>query len=218
VVLTTLDVKKTKVVKLVGNLRTATRIELSSDVGPVVLVVTHQDGDRAPDEPGADAVCNEICPKVCEEGTPFLACQTTVAANLANKGGGKNAIRVLMGDFNVNAASARMQDLAADGWTDTHLAAGNPECDATGTGCTSGRRDDVVDDMKDPNSRQVERIDFIWVKPPESCAAGFDPDADVDGDGIGTGIWDDPVLDGPGGMVFVSDHSGTSMDIACEAV
>ena len=218
VVLTTLEVKKTKVVKLVGNLRTATRIELESDLGPVVAVVTHQDGDRAPGELGADAVCGETCPKVCEAGTPFLACQTTVAADLANKRGGSKAIRLLMGDFNVTPDSARMSDLAADGWTDSHLAAGNPECDATGTGCTSGRRDDVVDDMKDPNARQAQRIDFIWVKPPAGCAAGFDPDPDADGDGIGTGIWDDPVIDGPGGMVFVSDHSGTSMDIACEAV
>jgi endonuclease/exonuclease/phosphatase family metal-dependent hydrolase len=217
-VLTTLEVKSTKVVKLVGNLRTASRVVLDSDLGPVVLLVTHQDGDRDPGEPGADAVCNETCPKVCEPGTPFLACQTTVAADLADKAGGRKAIRILMGDFNVTPDSARMQGLVADGWVDSHLAAGNPECDATGAGCTSGRRDDVVDDMKDPNSRQVQRIDFTFVKPPESCAVGFDPDADLDGDGIGTGIWDDAVIDGPGGMVFVSDHSGTSMDIACEAV
>jgi endonuclease/exonuclease/phosphatase family metal-dependent hydrolase len=218
VVLTTLEVKSKKVVKLIGNLRTASRVVLESDVGPVVLVVTHQDGDRAPGELGADATCTkQACPPPCEPGTPLLACQTTVAADLADDVGGKKAIRILMGDFNVTPASARIEGLVADDWVDSHLAAGNPECDSTAAGCTSGRRDDVVDDMKDPNSRQLERIDFIFVKPPARCAPAFDPDPDGDGDGIGTGVWDDAVIDGPGGMVFVSDHSGTSADLSCEA-
>jgi endonuclease/exonuclease/phosphatase family metal-dependent hydrolase len=217
IVLTTLDVRATKVVKLSG-FRTASRVELASDLGPVVMVVTHQDGDPDPGATGADATCKrKVCPRVCEPGSPFLACQTTVAADLAEKVGGKRAIRILMGDFNVTPASARYQGLVDDGWTDTHLAAGNAECDATtGTGCTSGRRDDVVDDMKDPNARQQQRIDFIFVKAPRSCAASFDPEADADGDGLGTGIWDDPVVDGPGGMAFVSDHSATSVDLTCE--
>ena len=217
VVLTTLAVGSTKVVKLSG-FRTASRVELTSDLGPVVLVVTHQDGDPEPGETGADATCKKkVCPKVCEPGSPFLGCQTTVAADLAEKVKGKRAIRILMGDFNVTPASARYASLVDDGWTDTHLAAGNPECDAaTGAGCTSGRRDDVVDDMKDPNSRQSQRIDFIFVKAPRSCEASFDPDADADADGLGTGIWDDPVVDGPGGMAFVSDHSATSVDLTCE--
>jgi endonuclease/exonuclease/phosphatase family metal-dependent hydrolase len=217
VVLTSLKVKSKKVVELVGNLRTASRVVLASDIGPVVVVVTHQDGDRAPGEPGADATCTErACPPPCEVGSPFLGCQTTVAADLADDAGGKKAIRVLMGDFNVTSDSARMQGLVADGWVDTHLAAGNPECDPSGAGCTSGRRDEVVDDMKDPNARQLERIDFTFVKPPKRCSPVFDPDGDADGDGLGTGIWDDAVTDGPGGMVFVSDHSATSVDLSCE--
>jgi endonuclease/exonuclease/phosphatase family metal-dependent hydrolase len=217
-VLTTLDVKAKKVVELVGNLRTASRVELTSPLGPVVLVVTHQDGDIAPGEPGADATCTEeVCPPPCAPGSPFLACQTAVAADLADRGRPPRAIRILMGDFNVTPASARIQGLVADGWIDTHLAAGNPECDpATGVGCTAGRRDDVVDDMKDPASRQQERIDFMLVKPPPRCSAAFDPDADADADGLGTGIWDDAVTEGPGGMVFVSDHSATSLDLSCE--
>ncbi len=217
VVLTTLDVKATKVVKLSG-FRTASRVELAADLGPVVLVVTHQDGDPEPGAPSAGATCKrKVCPKVCEPGSPFLACQTTVSADLAERVGGKRAVRILMGDFNVTPASGRYLGLVDDGWTDTHLAAGNPECDATtGVGCTSGRRDDVVDDMKDPNARQSQRIDFIFVKAPRRCDASFDPATDTDGDGLGTGIWDDPVVDGPGGMAFVSDHSGTSVDLTCE--
>jgi endonuclease/exonuclease/phosphatase family metal-dependent hydrolase len=218
VVLTSLEVKKTKVVKLAVGFRTASRVQLESDVGPVVLVVTHQDGDVAPGEPGAGATCTaRACPEICEPGSPLLGCQTTVAADLAEKVGRRKAIRILMGDFNVTPASDRYRGLVDDGWVDSHLAAGNPECDsATGVGCTSGRRDDRVDDLKDPNSRQVERIDFMFVKTPTACSVAFDPDADADGDGIGTGIWDDPVADGPGGMVFVSDHSATSFDLSCE--
>jgi len=56
----------------------------------------------------------------------------------------------------------------------------------------------------------------MFVKAPARCAPVFDPDPDGDGDGIGTGVWDDPLTDGPGGMVFVSDHSGTSIDLSCE--
>ena len=81
---------------------------------------------------------------------------------------------------------------------------------------TSGRRDDVLDDLKDPNAIQRERIDFIFVKAPPRCEAVLDPGADADADGLGTGIWDDPVVDGPGGLVFVSDHSGISLDLSCE--
>ncbi len=217
-VLTSLEVGKTKVVKLVGGFRTASRIELDAPIGPVVVVVTHQDGDFAPGEPGADATCTEqVCPPPCEPGSPFLGCQTTVSADLAERAGGRRAIRILMGDFNVTASSARIQGLVAGGWVDTHLAAGNAECDAaTGAGCTSGRRDDVVDDMKNPASRQSERIDFMLLKAPADCQVTLDPDDDADGDGLGTGIWDDAVTDGPGGMAFVSDHSATSLDLSCE--
>ena len=35
----------TKVEKLVGGFRTASRVVLTSSLGPLVLVVTHQDGD-----------------------------------------------------------------------------------------------------------------------------------------------------------------------------
>jgi hypothetical protein len=123
-----------------------------------------------------------------------------------------------MGDFNVTPASARYQMLVADDWIDTHLAAGNPECDpGTGVGCTSGRRDDLVDDLRNPDARQSQRIDFLFVKPPARCTATLDTADDADGDGLGTGIWDDPVLDGPGGIVFVSDHSGISADLSCNA-
>lgn len=53
-VLTTLPVKSQRLTVLAGDFRTAYRVELRSKLGPVVLVVTHQDGDS---DPGADRAC-----------------------------------------------------------------------------------------------------------------------------------------------------------------
>jgi endonuclease/exonuclease/phosphatase family metal-dependent hydrolase len=213
--LTTLPVVSTKVVKLSGNFRTASRATLKSDLGPLVVVTTHQDGD--PDAP-TGLVCR-TCPPPCKDaGVDLLGCQTVVAAKLADDAGGAKAVRVLMGDFNVTPTSGRYGLLTTtDGWTDSHVAAGNPECDpATSVSCTAGRDDKSIESLKDPSVRQAERIDFIFVKAPSSCDLTFDPRADDDGDGLGTGLWNDqPALDGPNGIVWVSDHTANSADFTC---
>src|SRR6266540_2321007 len=54
-VLTTLPVKSQKLTILAGNFRSAYRVELRSTLGPLVLVVSHQDGDP---EPGDPKPCN----------------------------------------------------------------------------------------------------------------------------------------------------------------
>ena len=64
--LTTLPITSTKVIKLVGGFRTASRVVLSSDVGPLVLVVTHQDGDREALTPGC-----KICKPPCSKDEPM---------------------------------------------------------------------------------------------------------------------------------------------------
>ena len=99
----------------------------------------------------------------------------------------------------------------------SHLAAGNAECDpATGVQCTSGRDDKTIATLKDPTARESERIDFIFVKPPTGCRPVFDPAADADGDGVGTGLFAAaPAIDGPGGLVWPSDHTAVSMDVSC---
>jgi endonuclease/exonuclease/phosphatase family metal-dependent hydrolase len=217
VVLTTLKVKgKPLVQKLVGGFRTASRVVLSSAVGPVVVVVTHQEGDQ---DPGTPVVgCARTCPPVCKKGSPVLACQTTVAADIADKTGGKNALRVLMGDFNFPPANARYQSLISAGWIDAYSAAGNPECDpATATGCTSGRDDMHVEALKDPSKAEVERIDFLFVKPSKTCDPAFDTPTDSDGDKTGTRLFaDEPATNGPGGLAWPSDHMGVQADISCK--
>jgi Endonuclease/Exonuclease/phosphatase family len=214
-VLTTLPVKSTKVEKLVGGFRTASRAVLTSALGPLVLVVTHQDGD--PEGRPTGPPCKNCPPPCKEKQSDIFACQTVAAAALADAAGGTKATRVLMGDFNVTPASARYQNLVAEGWVDTYLAAGNPECDpATAEGCSSGRDDKSIASLKDPTKREVERIDFILVKPTKSCTIAVDTVGDDDGDGVGTGLWNsEPTTNGPGGLAWTSDHTGVSADLSC---
>jgi endonuclease/exonuclease/phosphatase family metal-dependent hydrolase len=212
-VLTTLPIKGTKVIKLYGNFRGASRVTLKSPIGPLVVVVTHQDGN--PDTPSG-VLCTR-CKPPCSTDRSVFACQTDASAGLADETGGAKAVRVLMGDFNVTPTSDRYGNLTETGWIDSHLAAGNAECDpATGVSCTGGRDDKSVDALKDPNAREAERIDYIFVKPPASCDVAFDAVSDDDGDFLGTGLWKDtPTTDGPGGLVWTSDHTGVSADLRC---
>jgi hypothetical protein len=215
-VLTTLPVTSQKLTILPGDFRSAYRVELKSKLGPLVLVVTHQDGDS---QPGADPrLCTpEVCPPPCPPEATQQACQTIQAAALASEGGGKKAIRLLTGDLNFPATAERYRALVADGWIDSHLAAGNPECDpATGVACTSGREDMTTDDLKNPASKESERIDFLFVKAPRECKLAFDRATDRDKDKLGTGLFaDQPVTNGPGGLAYLSDHTGVAADLSC---
>ena len=216
-VLTTLPVKSTKVEKLVGGFRTASRAVLTSPLGPLVLVVTHQDGDPEGKPPGPPC---KNCPPPCRaKQATIFACQTVAAAALADDAGNDRAFRVLMGDFNFPSTNARYQGLIADGWVDTYLLAENPECDpATAVGCSSGRDDQSLPSLQDPTKRQVERIDFIFAKAPTNCAVQVDPKSDTHGDGVGTGLWnDEPTTNGLGGLAWTSDHTGVSADLSCGA-
>jgi endonuclease/exonuclease/phosphatase family metal-dependent hydrolase len=217
-VLTTLPVRSQKIEKLTGAFRTASRAVLKAPIGPLVLVVTHQDGD--PDGGAPDTPCQRTCPPVCIEGQVGVrACQTVVSAQLADEVGGPRAVRVLMGDFNVTPTSGRYERLIGEGWVDSYLTAGNPECDgATGVGCTGGRVDDAVETLKDPSATNSERIDFIFVKSGQNCPVQFDAPDDRNDNGLGTALFgDEPATDGPGGIVWTSDHTGVSADISCGA-
>jgi len=215
-VLTTLPATSQKLTVLAGNFRSAYRVELKSKLGPLVLVVSHQDGDP---EPGADPrPCTpEVCPPPCPTTVDQTACQTLQAEALAMEGGGTKAIRVLTGDFNVTASTQRYRSLVANGWIDSHLAVGNPECDpTTGVACTSGRQDMNTDDMKNPASKETERIDFLFVKAPRGCKPRFDRAGDRDKDKLGTGLFaDKPVTNGLGGLAYLSDHTGVAADLSC---
>jgi endonuclease/exonuclease/phosphatase family metal-dependent hydrolase len=215
-VFSTLPAENPKVLQLPGGLRNATRVELQSDLGPVVLVVTHQDGDKS-----FPSCRNDIdrykCPKPCPEGTTFAECQTILAEGFNEAVGSKKAIRLYMGDFNVPAGSPRYERLIERGWVDSHLAAGNPECDQTsGVNCTAGRNDVTLTALQDPTAKESERIDFIFVKVPKSCKPKYDSGSDADADGTATGLFAaKPAVNGPSGLVWPSDHTAVSMDLSC---
>jgi endonuclease/exonuclease/phosphatase family metal-dependent hydrolase len=215
-VFSTLPAKNAKVLPLPGGLRNATRVELRSDIGPVVLVVTHQDGDKS-----FPACRNDIdrykCPKPCVAGQTFSECQTVLGEQFGDQVGSKQAIRLYMGDFNLPAGTPRYQRLIERGWVDSHLAAGNGECDpATGVNCTSGRNDVTLTALQDPTARESERIDFIFVKAPKRCTPEYDTGADDDHDGTGTGLFAArPAVNGPSGLAWPSDHTAVSMDLSC---
>jgi endonuclease/exonuclease/phosphatase family metal-dependent hydrolase len=215
-VFSTLPAKNAKVLPLPGGLRNATRVELQSDLGPVVLVVTHQDGDKT-----FPSCRNDFdrykCPKPCQEGQTFSECQTVLGEQFGSQVGSKQAIRLYMGDFNLPAGTPRYQRLIERGWVDSHLAAGNPECDpTTGVNCTSGRNDVTLTALQDPTAQESERIDFIFVKAPKGCTPKYDTAADGDGDGTGTGLFAArPAPNGKSGLVWPSDHTAVSMDMSC---
>ncbi len=130
---------------------------------------------------------------------------------------------VVVGGF----VSLVYSQFASRGWTDTYLAAGNPECvSATGVGCTSGREDEALTDLEDPALNQTERIDYIWLVPATSgslCAGTEEAAGDADGDGIETRLFADvpnPFAatcgPSPDAICWSSDHSGVQADVNCD--
>ena len=57
---------------------------------------------------------------------------------------------------------------------------------------------------------------FVFVKAPQSCKVRFDAPTDRDRDGLGTGLFaNTPASNGPGGLVYLSDHTGVGADLSC---
>ena len=114
---------------------------------------------------------------------------------------------IVGGDLNAKPGEPAIAALLGGGFTDTHLAAGNPECNTTsGAQCTSGRVDDALTDMTDPSSRQSERIDYLFVGGRRACKA-VKP----------TGLFNaQPATPGPDRLVFPADHTGVEATLSCE--
>lgn len=167
------------------------------------------------------------CPAECEAFQQTVReCQARQLALLVEARHDVPTPAVITGDFNTEPGTDAYNEFATRGWTDTYLAAGNPECNlATGVGCTSGREDEVLDDLESPLANVDERIDYTFLVPPGEgsvCKAILDPANDLDGDGGGTRIFaDDPnpfsIQCGasPLAVCWPSDHEGTELDLNC---
>ena len=204
VVLTTKKVLGTERRKLAGPLRTAYWVRVATDAGAVDLVATHlaSSSDNRP----CDAV---TCPPPCKVSDSLNACQGRQAVAFLDEKRGQRSVAVLVGDLNAKPGEPTIAAITASGLLDTHLAAHNGECDpASGTNCTSGRIDDSLLDMRNAQSKQSERIDYVFLDPTPRCRVGRP-----------TGVFaaaGGPTNDLLNGIVFPADHSGVIATINCQ--
>ena len=202
VVLSTLPVLGSRRTRLAGPLRTALWVRVAAKVGVVDFVSSHLASDS--DDRPCDAT---TCPPPCQADDTVNACQGRQLVEFAGEVAGKDSVVIIGGDLNATSGEPAIAALLAGGFVDTHLAAGNPECDpASGAHCTSGRVDDAMTDLTDPLSRQSERIDFILVGGPRRCRT-VAPTGLFNGDPATPGV--------EGGLSFPSDHTGVEATIEC---
>ena len=199
VVLTTEPVLGSERIHLAGPLRTALWVRVAADVGVVDYVSTHL-ASSSDDRPCDDATC----PPPCEPPEMINTCQARQVVAYAQEQAAPDSVVVLGGDLNAAVDSPTIQAIVDAGFVDTHLAAGNDECDPdTGDQCTSGRIDDAMTDLEDPESQQSERIDFLFTGGDRDCEA-VDP----------TGLFHDGEP-AEGDLAFPSDHTGVQATLQC---
>jgi len=203
VVLTSLPVLAQQRTRLAGPLRTALWVRVEADVGVVDFVTSHLASDSD------DRPCDErTCPPPCDVSGMVGACQGQQLLAFADEVAADDAVVVVGGDLNALPGEPAVEVLIDGGYADTHLLAGNPECDpTTGEQCTSGRVDDAMTDLTDAASQQTERIDYLLLGGSRTCKA-------VDGTGLFNGEPADPP--GDGGLVFPSDHTGVVATLECD--
>ena len=205
VVLTRSPVLAAERFRLAGPFRSVLWVRVAAPVGVVDLWTAHL---AATSDDGACTAA--ACPAPCTSDDTLNSCQARQIVELADQRRVSDGVVVVAGDLNATAATPTLAAFTDAGFLDSHLEAGNPECDPlSGAQCTSGRDDESLSDLTDPSSRQTERIDYVLVERPRRCSVGdgtgvFHPDAAAP-----------PDVD-PGGVVFVSDHSGVVAVIDCE--
>jgi endonuclease/exonuclease/phosphatase family metal-dependent hydrolase len=166
------------------------------------------------------------CPEECEAFVDTVReCQVEQLARFVAERHDVDEFALVTGDFNAVPGSREVQKLVSLGWIDSHLAAGNPECDPeTGKQCTSGREDSDLSDLESPELNQTRRIDYIFVVPPgprAHCSGEIETLTHPQRGVTTTGLWAaEPNLPcGPAPLptCFVSDHSGNQVNLACRA-
>lgn len=199
--------------------------------GPIDVFTTHlaSSSDLASEPCGVEALpppLGDVCPAECEAFVDTVReCQAKQMALFVEARHDVEGPAILSGDFNAEPGSLEYQQFAKRGWIDSHLAAGNAECDpATGEQCTSGRVDDDLSSLESPELGQVERIDFIFVvpaKPGARCAGVIQrfaphPQRPAATTGLFAATPRLPCGEAPLPTCFVSDHSGNQLNLGCQ--
>ncbi len=175
--------------------------------------------------PGTDIGPRVPCPAECDSDDTVRACQAQQMALYVEQSRGAQNLALIAGDFNAEPGSSEYLAMTGRGWLDSHLAAGQPECEsATGLGCTSGR-DSRLHDLESPSLNVDRRIDYIFIALPEGAGNCVISPADNER-GMYTlsdaGLFaaePNPFSDAcgsiPGPVCWVSDHSGNHARLTC---
>jgi endonuclease/exonuclease/phosphatase family metal-dependent hydrolase len=207
---------------LLNGFRHITHARIDHPVGPLDVYSTHLSASSD----GGNGPCAS-CPAECVTAGAVTNrdCQAVQLASFVESTHDVNAPAIITGDFNSEPASFIYDQFVDRGWADTYLTVGNPECvPATGIGCTSGR-DDSLTELESTAINMSERIDYIFLVPPQpssACVATIDSLLDADGDGTATRLFADvpnpfaptcgPL---PDPICWVSDHIGVQADVDC---
>jgi endonuclease/exonuclease/phosphatase family metal-dependent hydrolase len=209
---------------LYKNFRHVLFVRIDHPLGPLDVFTTH----LASGSDGANNPCAADCPPECIAAGAMTVreCQGVQIGEQVALHHDVATPALVSGDFNAGPTSFVYTHLIGRGLTDTHLAAGNPECNpGTGVGCTSGRQDEALSELESPVSNESSRIDYFFLVPPgpgSLCSAAIDSGADADGDGTATRIFaDDPnpfaptCGPAPDAICWPSDHEGVQVDLNC---
>ncbi len=199
--------------------------------GPIDVFTTHlaSSGDLASEPCGVMELpppLGDVCPAQCEAFVDTVReCQAKQMALFVEARHDVAGPAILSGDFNAEPGSTEYREFTDRGWIDSHLAAGNAECDPlTGEQCTGGREDSDLSDLESPALHQVERIDFIFVVPPgpgARCAGKIQrfaphPQRPAATTGLFAATPRPPCGPAPLPICFVSDHSGNQLNLGCQ--
>jgi endonuclease/exonuclease/phosphatase family metal-dependent hydrolase len=208
-------------------------VRVEHPAGPVDVFTTHlsSGADKATEpcdiDSNGDLIIDIPCPAACNAAgvTTIRQCQAVQLIDFVNARHRVITPAVVSGDMNAQPGSVEYNLMTFQGWVDTHLAAGNSECNTgTGVGCTSGRASSLSE-LESTAANVDARIDYAFLVPPPAesqCNATLDGPDDNDGDGTATKIFaDDPnpfatCGASPSDICWPSDHEGNELDVALQ--
>jgi endonuclease/exonuclease/phosphatase family metal-dependent hydrolase len=208
--------------------RHALWVRLQHPAGPIDVVTTHlaSGSDMATSpcdvDSNGDTIVDIPCPAECAaaSASTIRECQAVQLVAFTEEKHDVGTPALVTGDLNAEPGSFEVGWLLAAGYTDTYLAAGNPECaPATGVGCTSGRASSSVAELESTAANVDHRIDYAFLVPGSACTTSLDSPGDADADGTATRIFADAPNPfaacgaSPSPVCWPSDHEGAEVDV-----